>query len=90
MRVVRSVTFNDDCVEVMYLDMDVDIRNDGKLLMTRVVGIDSMSPDYAEEIEDVKDAVRRLLDDALEDWRATRPDHSTSVQTDQDRTTQSD
>lgn len=74
---VASVIFGDDgSVLVSYVDASTDVRNRGLLVKAHQLQISpgDGSKDYQDEIEDVRDAIMRLLHDALEDFSTLRPD----------------
>lgn len=74
MMVVQSLSFLEDgSVAVTYMDSTTDVRNRELLVMHHQLLIrpGTQGKDYLDEIEDVRDAVKRLLDDALEDWQTT-------------------
>ncbi len=72
---VASVIFGEDGgVLVSFFQPTTDVRNRGLLVMARQLQIapgEEGGADYRDEIEDVRDAVRRLLKDALEDFDTT-------------------
>lgn len=74
--VVSSLAFTEDGgVIINFMDVDADIRNTEKLMMSHQLLIGSSDGrDYGDEIEDVRDAVNQLLADALEDFRAPKED----------------
>jgi hypothetical protein len=74
---IRSVVFGEDIVEIVYMTPQ-DVRNGGLVMQSHVLGV-SMAPDYADEIEDVLDAIKRLVRDALEDFELTPPVTPTDV-----------
>ena len=74
--VVASIVFSSEGpVLVTYMDEVQDIRNRGLLVQTHQIEIapGDDGRDYGDEIQDVKDAVMRLLKDALEDFATTPP-----------------
>jgi hypothetical protein len=72
-RVISTITFMEDGVLVVYMDPEVDVRNEGKLILTHQLHVSGeTSSDYGDEIEDLRDAARRLLSDALEDFDTTQ------------------
>lgn len=76
MRVVSSVIFTEEGGVILnFMDTEADVRNAEKLMMSHqlLVGA-SDGRDYGDEIEDVRDAVNRLLADALEDFYAPPQD----------------
>lgn len=74
MRTVASVQFVEDgSMVVVYMDAARDVRNRELLVMSHQLHIMPGRPgghDYEDEIEDVRDAVKKLLNDALEDFEA--------------------
>lgn len=71
MRVVSTVTFMEDgSVVIVYLDPSSDVRNRGLLVQSHQlhIGRGDDAKDYGEEIDDLNDAIKRLLDDALDDF----------------------
>lgn len=78
--VVASIVFSSEGpVLVTYMDEVQDIRNRGLLMQTHQIEIvpGEDGRDYGDEIQDVKDAVKQLLKDALEDFATTLPfDHA--------------
>jgi len=87
MRAVRSVEFLEDgSVLIVYMDPTTDVRNRNLLVHSHQLHVargDTMK-DYGDEIDDVTDAVKRLLDDALEDWNNTAPTATSSSTTSND------
>lgn len=74
MKIINTIQFLDDgAVVLTYLDPATDVRNRELLLASHQLCIrpGRGGRDYLDEIEDVRDAARRLLDDALEDWATT-------------------
>lgn len=74
MRAVDSVSFTPDGgVVISFLDPATDVRNRGLLTMGHqlVIQPGEGGRDYGDEVEDLRDAVRRLLDDAMNDWATT-------------------
>ncbi len=74
--VIASVAFQaDGSVIVTYMDAVQDERNRGLLVANHQIQIHPGEDgrDYADEIEDVRDAVKRLLADALNDFVETPP-----------------
>lgn len=73
-RQVSSVTFLEDgSVVIVYMDPSSDVRNRGLVIQSHQIHIarGEGTKDYGDEIDDVDDAVKRLLDDALEDFLNT-------------------
>lgn len=72
-RVVGSIAFSEEGPVLVSWMEPTDVRNGGLLMMTKSMEIHpgEDGKDYGEEIEDVKDAIKRLLADALEDFEAT-------------------
>lgn len=76
MNQVSAVQFVEDgSVLVTYMDPGTDVRNRGLVIKTHQVHVKpgEGGKDYLDEIEDVRDAVKRLLRDALEDFDNTDP-----------------
>lgn len=74
-RAVSSVLFLEDGgVVVQWMDERVDVKNRGLLVQSHQMQIDpgEGGKDYKDEIEDVRDAVARLLNDALDDFASTK------------------
>lgn len=74
--VIASVSFQmDDSVIITYMDAVQDERNGGLLVANHQIQVHpgEGGRDYGDEIEDVRDAVKRLLADALNDFVATPP-----------------
>lgn len=74
MRQISTVSFLEDgSVVIVYMDPSQDVRNRGLVIQSHQVHIarGQGTKDYADEIDDVDDALKRLLDDALEDWHNT-------------------
>lgn len=74
--VIAGVSFLEDgSVIVTYMDAVQDQRNRGLLVANHQIQIHPGDDgrDYADEIEDVRDAVKRLLSDALQDFVNTLP-----------------
>lgn len=74
--VIASVSFQvDGSVIITYMDAVQDERNRGLLLANHQIQVfpGEDGKDYGDEIEDVRDAVKRLLADALSDFVETPP-----------------
>lgn len=74
MKVVNSIQFLDDgSVVLQFMDLSSDVRNKELLVMSHqlLVRPGDGGRDYEDEIEDVRDAARRLLDDVMQDWLST-------------------
>lgn len=73
---ISTVTFIEDgSVLVTYMDPTTDVRNRGLVIKTHQVRVlpGQGGKDYEDEIEDIRDAVKRLLKEALEDFDHTDP-----------------
>lgn len=66
--VVSSVVFSEDGVELAFMAMPGDVRNEGLLLSSRVLAVARSHPSYTDEIEELESAARALVADVLEDW----------------------
>lgn len=76
-RVVSTVTFTEDGgIVINFMDPVGDVRNRDLLMMSHqiLIGAGEGGRDYGDEIEEVRDAVDRLLTDALEDFHAPPED----------------
>lgn len=74
MKVVNSIQFLDDgSVVLQFMDPATDVRNRELLVMGHqlLVRPGDGGRDYEDEIEDVRDAANRLLDDVMQDWLTT-------------------
>lgn len=74
MRVIDSISFAPDgAVVLSFLDTTTDVRNGELLLMSHqlIVRPGEGGRDYGDEIEDVREAAQRLLNDAMDDWNTT-------------------
>ena len=71
---VASIAFSEEgAVLVSYMETSTGVRNRGLLVQTHQLQIapGNGGADYGDEIEDVLDAILRLLRDALEDFATT-------------------
>lgn len=71
MRVVRSIIFNPESVEVQFMETD-EVRLEGYVFVTKSMTI-ARDRDYDDEIEAAETAVADLLADVLEDYAASAP-----------------
>lgn len=70
--IIRAIVFSDDMVEITYMTFPFDVRANGAVTATHSMAI-ATGDDYEEGIEDAKQAVLRLLQDAQQDFAATPP-----------------
>lgn len=71
---VASIAFSEEgAVLVSYMETTTGVRNRGLLVQSHQLQIapGEGGTDYGDEIEDVRDAILRLLRDALEDFANT-------------------
>ncbi len=74
MNQISQIAFTPDGVVITYLDLATDVRNEGRLLAHHVLHIDASSGrDYLDEVENLQEAAKALLADALEDFHNTEP-----------------
>lgn len=66
--VVSSVQFLGDAIELTYMRLPEDIRNEGQLMATHSFRVVQNHPSYADEIQAVQDSVNELLADLYEDF----------------------
>ena len=71
---VASIAFSEEgAVLVTYMETTTAVRNRGLLVMSQQLQISpgDGGADYGDEIEDVREAILRLLRDALSDFATT-------------------
>lgn len=68
--VVSNIGFSDDGVELTFMEVPGDVRNDGRLVRTRNYAVRWDHPSYADELEELRDKARTLVADIDEDWPA--------------------
>jgi hypothetical protein len=82
-KIVRSVVFDGDAVEVQYMD-ESDVRLEGNVFITHQATI-MRGADHDDEIDAVENAAMDLLVDVLGDFARSLPfDASTMVEDDED------
>lgn len=70
---VQSITFMDDGLVVTYMDVDTDIRVEGKVVRSSQLSVSAKHPDYRDDIEGLHARVVRVLKNALEDFEESDP-----------------
>jgi hypothetical protein len=82
-RLIRSVVFNADSVELQYMD-ESDVRLEGSVFLTHHMTV-SRNADHDDEIATVEDATMDLLTDVLADFAKSLPyDPRVDVEEDDD------
>lgn len=73
---VSTIQFAEDgSVLVTFMDTVEDIRNRGLVVQTHQVHVfpGKGGRDYGDEIEDIREAAKRLVKDAMDDFNHTEP-----------------
>lgn len=68
---IATVAFEPQGMVVQYIDTD-EVRLKGQVVMSRQLAIGA-TDEYREEIGEIREAVERLLADALSDWEDAEP-----------------
>lgn len=66
--VVASVMFSPEGVEVTFMVLPGDVRNEGLLVSSRMLAVARSHPSYVDEVAELERAAVALVEDVLEDW----------------------
>jgi len=76
-RVIRSIVFSGDAVEIQWMD-ESDVRLEGMVFITHQITV-GRGADHDEEIDAAETAVGDLLSDVLGDFARSLPFDPTSL-----------
>lgn len=81
--VVSGLQFVEGGIEISFMRLPEDIRNDGKFIASRGFSVADDHPAYSEEIKEIRDLVIDLVSDLYEDFD-TAPIAPTPTDDDED------
>jgi hypothetical protein len=66
--IVSSVSFTPDGLELAFMELPTDVRNEGRLVRTRSYLVSAEHPAYADEVAQLRELAEALVRDVDEDW----------------------
>lgn len=73
MKQVNVLSFADGYAVVQFMDIPNDVRDSGRVVVSRQIEVSLSHPDYREAVRKLHDRAVALVEDALDNWNNSTP-----------------